>query len=139
MVTAKHCCAGIITHPALALSPSSCSTFGVTLLSLQWCSLCPRCTGVVAVVALALLPSLHWHHCPCCAGIVALVALVLLPPLRWCHHRWFLCHHCTGIFTVVAVAPSRLLHWHLCCWSTDVLSDARCLGRGTMWLCWSWG
>jgi hypothetical protein len=34
--------------------------------------------------ALALSPSLCWHHCPHCAGIAALVMLELLPLLCWC-------------------------------------------------------
>jgi hypothetical protein len=35
------------------------------------------CASVVALVTLALLPSVRWHHCPHCAGLLTLVVLVL--------------------------------------------------------------
>jgi hypothetical protein len=132
---------------ALALFPMPCwhchpchaGIFHLSLLSLQWHHLDPHRAGLVIIVALALLPPLHWHPNPCHAGVVSIVALVLLPSIRWHHHRWHLCHCCTGVFTVVAVTPSTLLHWSLCCWSMDALADARCSGRGTMPSCWLWG
>jgi hypothetical protein len=115
--------------------PCHAGIFGVSSSLLQWCPLCPRCAGIVVVVALALSPSLHWCHCPCCADLVAVVALVLMTSLRWYHHCWHLCHCCAGIFAIVALASVMLLHWHLCCWSTDTLADARCSVRGTILSC----
>jgi hypothetical protein len=35
-------------------------------------------------IALALSPSLRWHHWPHCASVAALVMLALLPLLHWC-------------------------------------------------------
>jgi hypothetical protein len=35
---------------------------GIVVLELQWCC-CSCCDGVVAVLKLALLPSLQWSHC----------------------------------------------------------------------------
>jgi hypothetical protein len=59
------------------------------LLALCWHP-CPHwCAGVIANIALSLLPALRWHHCHCRAGAFALVALALLPLLPSCHcqHR----------------------------------------------------
>jgi hypothetical protein len=39
----------------------------------------PHCAGVIANIALLLLPALHRHHCSCCPGAFALVTLALLP------------------------------------------------------------
>jgi hypothetical protein len=91
--------------------------------------------GIVALIALAPLPTLHRRCHPCCAGIVVLIALtssslycmgavtvvapVLLPPLSWrvCTIAlvplslscWW-CHSWyTGISTLVAQALSPLL------------------------------
>jgi hypothetical protein len=40
-------------------------------------------TGIVALVALALLPSSSWHCCPCCNDIVVIInAQASLPSLQ---------------------------------------------------------
>ncbi len=87
---------------------------------------CPCCTGIFAliVVAMAPLPLLRWHCCPYCA--TAVVALALMPLLHWWSPRC--CGYtgivvtlaslphcsCAGIAIVVASALLSLLHWHLC-------------------------
>jgi hypothetical protein len=66
---------------------------------------------------------MHRHHCRCCASDVALVALALLPSLHWHHHIvalalsptlicWRCCSHCNGAIAV-AQASLPLLCW--CC------------------------
>ncbi len=86
-----HCrdCTGIVS-PLLPLrcSPNRADLFA---LMLHWCHH-RHCTGavapfnlaylhcwgsVVALVTLALLPSVRWHYCPHCAGLFALVVLAL--------------------------------------------------------------
>ncbi len=57
--------------------------------------LCRCHDGVVALIALGPLPSLHERCCPCCTSIVVLIALTSLPS------------HCMGIVTVVALAFVR--------------------------------
>jgi hypothetical protein len=106
--TAERCCAGLPTlqwhcHPCHA------GIFGASSLLLQWRPCCPHHASVVAIIALALLPSFCWHCHPHCAGIVALVALALLPLSCWCLHC------CAGIDTIIAKALSTSLHWcHRC-------------------------
>jgi hypothetical protein len=66
---------------------------------------------------MALLMSLHWHLCYCFAGIVAIVAILLLPLLSgviahvalasWLSLCWHCHHHCAGIVAVIATAPSN--------------------------------
>jgi hypothetical protein len=57
-----------------------------------------RCNGVIAVIALAMLPlSLHWLCCPHCIGIVYIAVLALL--LHWLQQP-----HCAAVVTVVAAA-----------------------------------
>ncbi len=137
--TAEHHCTGVVAHTALASSLLSCwhlwrvfivVAMASSLSLLRW-GYCRSCTSIVALIVLGLLPV---SRCHCC-----IVALVSLPSLRWRHHRWRLCHHCASVFTIVAVAPSTLLHWHLHCWSTQALANTCCSGRGAMLLCWSWG
>ncbi len=76
------------------------------------------CGGLFIIVAMALLPLLHWPLCcpcsdGCYAGAVAVFAPVLLPSLRMhCSHL------CAGIIAIKALAMLQLLHWHchpLCC------------------------
>ncbi len=100
-----------------------------SLPALCCCPCCWHCTGIIAIIAWALLPLSRWHCCPRClciaasignwhlpshnavatrAGIIASIAPLLLQAL--CRHR---CPFCTGVFTFVALAlpPSA----HLCC------------------------
>ena len=69
--------------------------------SLCWCCW-PHCADIVSVVALAVLPSLQWHHCPCHVGVFAIIALAFV--------------------AVVAMALSTSLHWRLCCCFTGLIA-----------------
>ena len=98
-----------------------------------------RGPGVIVLIALASLPSMHWHCCLCCAGVIALVALASahwqcclrhivlaelasLPVLCWCSclHRaevgtvvGWRCHpHCAGVLAL-ALVPLPTLRWSL--------------------------
>ncbi len=102
------CCAGAIANIAQVLLPLLCRRcfpyfadyFDLTLHGRHH-NLCTivvapvklpylhHCTGVVALVILALLPLVHWHYCPCHAGLFALFLhcavdlQVSLPLLSW--------------------------------------------------------
>ncbi len=95
----------------------------------HWC-LCPyhSCAGVVAIIVLALLPSLCWRsHVPvslpllqwfnpCCCGcngiLVAVVALGLLPLLGCCLRcAALLSFCCAGWLLPVALSPLQV--WFL--------------------------
>ena len=86
----RHCqdCTGIV----LPLLPLCCSPYRADLfaLMLHWCHY-PHYTGVVAPINLACL------HC--CASVLALVTLALSPSVRW-HY----CPHCAGLFALVVLA-----------------------------------
>jgi hypothetical protein len=100
-----HClyhCAGVVALVALALLPllhphhCPCHADVFALIALEslpsslwhchpmaallW-RLCHNCTGIVAIVVLALLPALCWHCCPCCTCVAALIMLMSLPSL----------------------------------------------------------
>jgi hypothetical protein len=52
---------------------------GVTTLDPQW-QCCPCCDGIVAILKLTLFPLLQWHCCNhWCTGILAVIAMALLP------------------------------------------------------------
>jgi hypothetical protein len=59
---------------------------------------------IVALVAMALLPSSSWRCCPHCNGIVVIInAQASLPSLLWqC------CPHCDGIVSIDVQASSML-------------------------------
>jgi hypothetical protein len=115
------CRAGVFAGVALASLPA-----------LRWRH-CQHCVVVAASIALALLPLLHRHLCPCHAGVVALVLPALPPALSWClcPSRTDVCpiamslvtlcqvwlvmlviimHHCAGVFILVALVLSPMLH-----------------------------
>jgi hypothetical protein len=64
--------------------------------------LCRRHNGVIALVALVSLPTLHWSYPPCCTGIIVIIPLISLPSL------------CIGIVTVVAPMLSPSSSWRVC-------------------------
>jgi hypothetical protein len=64
--------------------------------------LCCCHDGVVALVVLAPLPTLHGHCHPCCTGIVDLILLTSLPSRQ------------IGVITVVAPALLPSSSWHVC-------------------------
>jgi hypothetical protein len=82
-----HCQAGVNAFVTIALLPLICN--GVVALvamaslpSSSWCcfsSLQWRC----CYHPQASLPSSPWHCCPCCNGIVAVDSQASLPLLRW--------------------------------------------------------
>ncbi len=86
----------------------------------------PKIELVVALVVLAHLPLLRWHHCQHCAGVFTLHALASLPPFCWllpncnaaCHmsslQSWRFCRRCTGILASIPLAPLPALRWHHC-------------------------
>ncbi len=94
---------------------ASCFAIGGGGTLLRWPH-CRCCNGPIAVVALALLPSLWWCCCCCCAGAFAIVAPALSSLLCWC-----CCCHCAGIviwsrwrchIVVLALSPT-FLRWAL--------------------------
>jgi hypothetical protein len=83
--------AGVVALVMMALSPS--------LMCRRFC----HChNGIIALVALVPLSTLHRHCHPCCTSVVILIALTSLPS------------RCMGIVTVVAPALSALSVWHVC-------------------------
>ncbi len=116
------CCNSINEVSELVSSPLS-----------QWCYHHRQCTGIFAVVTMALFPSLRRCHCPDCMGIV----LPMLPlrcslycadlfalMLHWRHH-----HHytsvvapvnlaclrcCASVVTLDTLALLPSVHWHYC-------------------------
>jgi hypothetical protein len=58
--------------------------------------------GIVALIALALLPTLHRCCCPCCTGVVVLIALTSSPS------------HCMGVITIVAPTLLPPSSWRVC-------------------------
>ncbi len=84
-----------------------------SLLLSRWCCL-PRNNGIVALDP-------RWCCCPCRDCIVAVLKLALLPSLQWrphhhqCHHphgslaSWHCRCQCAGIFAVVAIAIVALV------------------------------
>ncbi len=88
-----HCChqAGVVTHVTMASLP------------LSMCRrLCCCHDGIVALVALAPLPTLHRCCCPCCASVVVIILLTSLPS------------RCMGIVTIVAPVLLPPSSWHVC-------------------------
>ena len=82
------------------------------LLPLLHC--CHHCTGIVAIVALALSPASRWRLCMRSAGIIALVTMEPTPSFCWlccCH-----CRCCAGVVALVTpVSPPASrgrLCWH---------------------------
>ncbi len=75
------CCSGVVVLIALTSLLSRCMGV-VTIIALV---LLPLSTWRVCTVALVLLPLSRWHCCPWCTGIIALVAQASLPSL--CLHR----------------------------------------------------
>ncbi len=60
----------------------------------------------------------HWCCCTCHDSIVAILKLALLPSLQWhCHH-----HQCTGVFVVITMALLLSLWWHCCPWFAGVFA-----------------
>jgi hypothetical protein len=57
---------------------------------------------IVALFAMASLPSSSWRHCPCCIGIVIII------------NGRHLCHHHNCVFALVAMVLLPLMHRHLC-------------------------
>jgi hypothetical protein len=102
-----------------------CHHTGIVLVSLpmsRW--LCPCHIGVVAVIALALSPSLHWR-----TGVIAVVAFASLPPLR-CRHRHCMdmggrCWHCTDA-VALASTPSHGRHCQWCTGAIAIILLASC-------------
>ncbi len=89
-----------------------CIDAPVSLPPWRWC-LCQRCSGIVAVIALTLLPlvSLPMSHGHClqhCTGAVANIARASSTLSRQRCRQ----HH-LGVVTIVALASFPLLHWHL--------------------------
>jgi hypothetical protein len=88
---------------------------------------CHPNTGVIADLALALLPLLllqHWHHPgrglafdvpadakrhPHCTRVPASIMLALSPSMHL-----HCCQHCAGIFALVVLVPLPLSRWHCC-------------------------
>jgi hypothetical protein len=70
--------------------------------SLMCRCLCHCCNGIVALIALAPLPTLHKCCCSCCAGFAVLVVLTYLPS----------CH--IGVVTVIAPALLPSSSWRVC-------------------------
>jgi hypothetical protein len=101
----RYCRAGIITLIAMVLS------------SLMYRCLCSP--GIFAIIAIMLLPLLQ---CCCChhqAGVVILVTMAS-SPLSLCRH---LCHCHDGVIALnIARALSPFLHWHHCCYPTDLFA-----------------
>ncbi len=91
------CCNGINEVFKLVSSPLS-----------QWHHHRRQCAGILAIVTMALLPSLHWRHCQDCMGIVLPLLPLRCSPYcadlfalmpHWRHHR-----HCTGVVAPVNLA-----------------------------------
>jgi len=87
-----------------------------SLPSSNW-RFCPRCSGIIASITLALLPVFCWCLRRCFAGIVAVVALVSLPSLHCCHHcagivvLIAMVLTPTGVFAGIPLASTPLLRW----------------------------
>ncbi len=80
-----------------------CSNVVVTLYPQQHC--CPCCNCVIAVLKLTslLLSQLRCHRHQC-TGVLAIITIAWLPSLQW-----HCCPQCTGIFTFVAIAIVALM------------------------------
>ncbi len=65
------------------------------------------CTGIVALIAMALPPSSRWRCCPRCNGVVVIInAQASLLSLQWrC------CPCCNDIVAIDAQASLLLLQW----------------------------
>ncbi len=73
--------------------------------SLRW-HCCHCFDGAIAVVQVSL-PLLHCHCCCHCAGIVAVVALALSPSMRLLFLpllHWRCLSHCACVFAIIALA-----------------------------------
>ncbi len=100
---------------------------------------CPRCTCIVALVAPALSPALHWHLHFCCAGAVAFVAPALFAQLQWhlqhilvrgvavvliivlCWRAWNCpcrtwCCHCCMCCPLAGAGMATALPFWIACW-----------------------
>ncbi len=115
--------AGVVLASLAALHcPVVVASVASALFSLSCGRFCPCCAGIVALIALALLPALRTGICPgtkqlqqalasssvsrpcccqCCAGTIPLIAQVSLPWLHWHCHSW-----------TTRVAPC-ITNWHL--------------------------
>jgi hypothetical protein len=104
------CCTDVVAIVALVLLSSlrwPCHIIVLASSPTLSCWHCPCCcNGAIAVAQKDFLSLLRWHCLHHRAGILAIVALALLPSMRWqCHHccvgvvpllRWCLCHCCAG-------------------------------------------
>ncbi len=116
------CCDGINEVFKLVSSPLS-----------QWCHHHRQCTGVFAIVTMALLPSLRWCHCQNCTGVVSPLLPLRCSPyyadlfalmLHWRHH----CHY-TDVFAIVNLAclcccasVVTLVTLHCCLWCAGIMA-----------------
>ncbi len=93
---------------------------------LQWHCHRPQ-VGVIAIIAVALLSSLMCR-CPChhCDGVVALIAMALLPLMGMHLHHFCNCNCCphdNGIDAVVNVQASLpLSSWHCCSCNNGIVA-----------------
>jgi hypothetical protein len=94
-------CNNTVAHVAMASLPSSSWCRCPWPLSIRRRLYCCH-NGIIALIALVLLPTLHGHCCPCYTSIAVLIELTSLPS------------HCMGAVTGVALALLPLLSWHVC-------------------------
>ncbi len=112
-----HQCAGIFT--IIAITIIVLMAMASLPLSMHRCPCCHQagvvalvtmasspliCIGVVALVVMALLPSLSWCSCPCCNGVIIITSVIVL----------IACHQ-AGIVALVVMALLPLMHRRLCC------------------------
>jgi hypothetical protein len=67
--------------------------------------------GIVALVAMTLLPSSSWRLCHCCNGVVVIIDVVAL--VARAHHQAGVVPLRDGIVAVNAQASLPLLQWQL--------------------------
>ncbi len=96
------------------------------------CAVLPSFTALSTTWSMALFR----HCCPCstgiiiCAGIIALVALALSPSLCWC-----CCPHHSDVVAIVVMLPLTSSRWHLCCHCSvlfTVIELVLCAGTVTL-------
>jgi hypothetical protein len=86
-----HQCAGVFAIVAIAIvarmtmaslpllmrrSPCRCQAGFIALVTRVLSPLI--CSGIVALVVMALLPSSSWHHCPHCNGVAVIINVIAL-------------------------------------------------------------
>jgi hypothetical protein len=113
------CCTGIVAVILLMLLSLLCWCHHIVVLAssptlLRW-HCCRLCNGAIPVPQVSS-PLLCWCCLPCCAGIVAIIALVLWPSMHWhcCRHLAMLasmpllhlrcCNSCNDAVAIVVLA-----------------------------------